>query len=179
MSDTYWTPVNVARRAAELLVEKPGCRVLDIGSGAGKFCVIGALSTKGIFFGVEQRESLVECARDVASLLEASNASFTHGLFGALNPEDYDAFYFFNPFEENKFSRQSQYDWTVPLAAERFDEDVHKAQQFLRAARSGARVVTYNGLGGKLPWSYDLVERQELGCGIELWVKDAQSKRAR
>ncbi|HEX7604202.1 MAG TPA: methyltransferase domain-containing protein [Polyangiaceae bacterium] len=178
MSTTFWTPVKVAQRAAKLLVRKPGCRVLDIGSGAGKFCLVGAMSTEGRFFGVEQRENLVDCARAMATLLGSSSATFTHGLFDSMNPEDYDAFYLFNPFEENKFAPDSQFDWTVTLGKERFKEDVRRAQQFLRGARPGTRVVTYNGMGAKLPWCYDLVEREQMGCAIEVWVKDAQAKRA-
>lgn len=179
MSATFWTPMRVALRAAKLLAKKPGTRVLDIGSGAGKFCILGALSTEGRFFGIEQRESLVDCAREMATVLGSANATFTHGLFDALNPEEYDAFYLFNPFEENKFSRAYQYDWKVTLGKERFTEDVRKAQHFLRGARPGTRVVTYNGMGGKLPWCYDLVEREQMGCAIEVWVKDAQAKRAK
>lgn len=179
MSATFWTPMRVAVRAASLLVRKPGTRVLDIGSGAGKFCLIGSLSTEGRFFGIEQRESLVDCARDMASVLGSSTATFAHGVFDSLNPEEYDAFYLFNPFEENKFSRAYQYDWKVTLGKERFTEDVRKAQHFLRGARPGTRVVTYNGIGGKLPWCYDLVAREQMGCAIEVWVKDAQAKRSR
>ena len=171
ISTTFWTPVDIALRAAKRLVNRSGCRVLDIGSGAGKFCNIGALATEGAFFGIEQREQLVECARDTASLL-GSAATFTHGVFGNLNPLDYDAFYLFNPFGENTFSSMEQIDTTVELTRERFASDVRLAQEFLGAAKPGARVVTYNGMGGKLPHCYTLVQREDFGCGIDLWVKD-------
>src|SRR4030095_5525386 len=51
----YWTPVHVARRAAQLLVTGADSQVLDVGSGPGKFCLVGALATLGHFTGVEQR----------------------------------------------------------------------------------------------------------------------------
>ena len=44
----HWTPVHVARRAAQFLVTGPETRVLDVGSGPGKFCLVGALATQGI-----------------------------------------------------------------------------------------------------------------------------------
>jgi len=41
MSLKQWTPLAIARKAAEFLAE-PGSKVLDIGSGIGKFCLTGA-----------------------------------------------------------------------------------------------------------------------------------------
>ena len=37
LSRKHWTPVAVAKMAAEFLVVRPGIKVLDIGSGAGSF----------------------------------------------------------------------------------------------------------------------------------------------
>ncbi len=66
LSERHWTPVDVAERAAELLVTSAGVRVLDVGSGAGKFCIIGALTTEGKFCGIEQRAHLIDVAREAA-----------------------------------------------------------------------------------------------------------------
>src|SRR3954471_20676012 len=66
-SERHWTPVEVATRAADLLVASAYTRVLDVGSGAGKFCIVGALATRhGRFYGVEQRADLVHAAREAA-----------------------------------------------------------------------------------------------------------------
>ena len=51
LSIMHWTPVHVARRAAQLLVTGPKTRVLDVGSGPGKFCLVGAMATLGHFTG--------------------------------------------------------------------------------------------------------------------------------
>ncbi|MBP9111669.1 MAG: methyltransferase domain-containing protein [Polyangiaceae bacterium] len=171
-SRIFWTPLDVALRASKMLVSEPGFRVLDVGSGAGKFCVVGALATEGEFVGIEQRAPLVECARDLAALVGATRATFTHGVFDALDPKNFDGFYFFNPFEENKFRDSSMSESDALRAENRFRTDVRNAQRFLRAARDGARVVTYNGLGGRMPRTYSLLHSVELGCTLELWVKD-------
>jgi SAM-dependent methyltransferase len=55
LSPLHWTPIVVASHASKLLVTKPGTRVLDIGCGPGKFCLIAAALTDGYFTGVEQR----------------------------------------------------------------------------------------------------------------------------
>ena len=59
LSSCQWTPVAVAFAAARLLVRDRVCKVLDVGSGVGKFCQIAASVAPGTFVGVEQRARLV------------------------------------------------------------------------------------------------------------------------
>src|SRR5690606_5330162 len=73
-SKTHWSPIKVAKTAARLLVDKPGINVLDAGSGAGKFCLIGAASTKGIFTGVEQRKQLADMSNNLFNEFGLTNA---------------------------------------------------------------------------------------------------------
>jgi len=55
ISIKHWTPLSVARTAAGYL-NVPGSRILDIGSGIGKFCLTGAhLYPACQYCGVEQR----------------------------------------------------------------------------------------------------------------------------
>src|SRR4051812_42201210 len=78
LSDTHWTPIGVARWAARQLVTGPGTRVLDIGCGPGKFCVVGAAITEGHFTGVEQRGGLAAAARQLASRYRTSRVKIIH-----------------------------------------------------------------------------------------------------
>src|SRR3954469_15119917 len=55
LSETHWTSVEVAIRASELLVTSERTRVLDVGAGSGKFCIVGALSSRAQFTGIEHR----------------------------------------------------------------------------------------------------------------------------
>jgi len=176
MSRVYWTPLRVALRCAALLADRPGVRVLDVGSGTGKLCILGALTTAGRFTGIEQYPGLVEHARSVAKVLGVTPV-FREGFFTALDPADYDALYFFNPFVDNAWPRPFHHERSAPLVRGTFEGNVAEAQAFMRAARPGTRVVTYNGLGGPIPEGYELQIREELGCVIELWVKQARRKR--
>jgi len=60
LAKRHWTPLNVARLASEFLAMGPNTRILDIGSGVGKFCLSGAYhNPTALYFGVEQRKELV------------------------------------------------------------------------------------------------------------------------
>jgi SAM-dependent methyltransferase len=170
----YWTPVPVAARAAALLATEPGTRILDVGSGVGKFCLVGAAVTDASFVGVEQRLHLVEIARDAALRLRVSRARFVHGSLDDVDPSEFGAFYFFNPFEENTWDAEDQLDQTVALSRERFALDVERAERLLAAARVGARVATYHGFGGAMPPGYLHAHRERHPRSyLDIWVKAA------
>lgn len=172
VSSRYWTPVAVAMRAAQLLVTDRSTRVLDVGSGAGKFCLVGALATGASFTGVEHRAGLVEVAQAAAASLGARRARFVHGRFHTVPWETFDAFYFFNPFAENVFPASEHLDASVELSSDRCLADLTFAEELLARAKDGARIATYHGFGGQMPGSYELLRTEPLGSDyLELWVK--------
>src|SRR6187431_2719392 len=62
LSKNHWTPLDVARKAAMFLAEK-NARILDIGSGLGKFCLAAAYyCPQAYYLGIEQRMDLTEYA---------------------------------------------------------------------------------------------------------------------
>jgi len=73
LSQAHWTPVDVAIRATSLLAPTRHTRVLDIGSGVGKLCAIGALSSNATWCGVERHEDLVHAARRLTRGLGIAN----------------------------------------------------------------------------------------------------------
>src|SRR5689334_18357566 len=75
-----FTPLAIARRAVALLCDRPGMRVLDVGSGVGKVCLVGALTSDARFHGVEQRPHFVAAACAAAAQLGLSErATFACG----------------------------------------------------------------------------------------------------
>ena len=143
LSSEHWTPVEVAVRAARLLVLKSSDSILDVGSGCGKFCTIAALSTGANFLGVEQRPHLISIARDTARKLQAYNAKFVFGNMMELDWSVFDGFYFFNPFHENKY-QSSKIDNTVSLSIEKFNKYLGAVVKKLDEAKINTRVVTYH-----------------------------------
>lgn len=171
-SAVYWTPVEVAVRAASLLAPTPGCTILDVGAGVGKFCIVAAAVVDADVRGIEHRPHLVEIARQAAAKVGVA-PSFDHGTLAELEVAAIDGFYFFNPFAENLCPWADRLDGTVELGEKRFWRDVESAMEMLSRARVGARVITFCGLGGEMPKTYDLASRERCGGGnLELWVKE-------
>lgn len=171
-SCTFWTPVSVALRAARLLVDEGATRILDVGSGVGKFCIVGAAATGAMFVGVEHRERFVREARDAAHLAGVRSAEFVHGTMEVVDVLEFDAIYLFNPFEENLWHSKLWLDHEVELSRGRFVADVAQAERMLDRARPGTRVATYFGFGGQMPNDYGLVLQERTRWGpLDLWIK--------
>jgi SAM-dependent methyltransferase len=170
-SARYWTPVAVARRAAQLLEDLGVRRVLDVGSGSGKFCVVaGGRAPQITFVGVEHRPHLVAISRLLAAEVGIENAAFMLDDATKLSWTEFEGLYVFNSFTENRFSRQDQFDQTVELSRARYVADVMRAEQQLAAAPTGTILVTYYGLGGPIPDVYERLHVEAAGTGwLQVW----------
>ena len=154
----HWTPLEVARRACSLLAPAPGTRVLDVGAGVGKVCLVGALTTEAQWFGIERDPTMVMLATAAATELDVP-ASFWLGEMTAVDWSSFAAFYLFNPFAEILLTSPE-----APLVRHaRYQESVAFVEDQLAAATPGTRVVTYHGFGGTMPASFDLVHRESTG----------------
>lgn len=169
LSGVHWTPLSVARRAAKMLVNKPGTRILDIGAGVGKFCIAGALTSEGHFTGIEQRKHLVEIAENAIAEHGIENVRMLCGSITDVSFGDFDAFYLFNPFEEN-VARSMKIDSAVELTAALYRKYTGYVASQLAAAPLGTRVVTYCGVCEEIPTCYTCDE-SAFGGAVRLWVK--------
>ncbi|MBX3155692.1 MAG: methyltransferase domain-containing protein [Deltaproteobacteria bacterium] len=163
----------MARHAARLLAPAPGARVLDVGSGVGKFCLAAAAEVPGSrFIGVECRGHLVRVANHLAGDLALANVEFIHADALDLDWSGYDAFYFFNPFGEQLFDEVFVLDRTIALHPRNFVAYITRVRSRLAGARIGTRVVTYHGLGAPPPFGFELARSDRIGTDVvELWVK--------
>lgn len=171
LSSLFWTPVAVAAEAAKLLVIAPGTRVLDVGCGSGKFCLVAAALTDGRFTGVEQRLELVEAARQATSELRLSNVEILHANLLEIDFGNYDAFYLFNPFEENMHGHKI--DAAIPLSPALFKKYTRHVSAQLGARPLGTRVVTYMGYADDIPACYDC-ESARFSDDLKLWIKNRE-----
>jgi SAM-dependent methyltransferase len=172
LSEHHWTPVDVCLRAADLLAASEQSTIFDVGSGAGKFCLIGAARTGATFVGGEQRPRLVEMSRQLAVRADLPKAEFVHGNVMTMDWGRFDGFDFFNPFYEHMVDCQPRIDEPIVVSPQLYANYVVAACVKLALARVGARVVTYQGFGGPMPTGFQCVLREPAGSDwLELWEK--------
>ncbi len=173
VSNQHWTPLVVALRVAGWLDELGVRTVVDIGSGAGKFCVATALASQCSFVGIEHRPHFVAAARDLAQRFDvADRVHFLQGTLGQCALPEADAYYLYNPFGENRFLPEQRLGDDVELSDERHRRDVAFVQSFLEKARVGTYVIGYNGFGGRMPTAYAQIRvDREMPHMLRLWMK--------
>ena len=172
LSETHWTPIEIARRAAHLLVVDSRTRVLDVGSGCGKFCFVGAITTRGQFHGIEQRSGLARLSREIATSYEMNRVEFTEGDVRSVDWSSFHGFYLYNPFIEDFCTGDSKIAQYAGYSDRAYLELIGWVERQFQALPVGTRVVTYHGFGGEMPPEYRLLV-QEPGGGdfLRLWVK--------
>ena len=171
-SRTYWSSVEAAQTASRLLREAGATQVLDAGSGVGKFCAIASLDSNHRVWGVERRGELVFESRRLAQTLGAE-VVITEGTLDVIDPSAFDGFYFFNPFGEYVAADEDRYDMGSPRSFDAYIRDARLVERWLRAAPVGTAMVTYNGLGGRIPVSFRVKRTTHVRDDtMRLWVKE-------
>lgn len=171
VSDIHFTPVKIAKVAAFYLAEKSGTKILDIGSGAGKFCMVGSACTEGYFVGVEQRKNLCVAARNISKKYQLTNLEFIHSNIMDIPFKEYDAFYFFNSFYEN-VSILPSIDNQFELRRELFDAYSLYVKTQLDEKPIGTKLVTYFSFLKEIPASYE-VKYACFDDKLKFWEKTA------
>jgi len=165
----HWSSVSVSKLASDFLVDRPGTKVLDIGSGAGKFCLIGATNTKGHFTGVEQRGELVELSTQLSEAHRIHNVKFIHANIMSIKFTDYDAFYFYNSFYEN-IDIMNSIDDTVRLSMQLYRQYSLYLVEQLVSLPLGTRFVTFCSPLNIIPQSFRLQDSAHGGL-LKFWEK--------
>ncbi|MBN3519086.1 methyltransferase domain-containing protein [Algoriphagus lutimaris] len=168
VSGTQWTPISVVKKAiAYLGVDEQS--ILDIGSGAGKFCLIAGALVNSKIIGIEKKESLVKLSQKLMVEFGLKNVSFIHGDIKELDFSQFDHFYFFNAFEEN-VNLNDRLDRDLTIDPEYHQIMIDWLNQKFDEAPKGTKIVTYCGDCREIPDSYSLVKSSNRGK-LRFWVK--------
>jgi SAM-dependent methyltransferase len=166
----HWTPLYIARKAAEFLAAENNVNILDIGSGAGKFCLAAAAYQPGSFFyGVEQREELVKYAEAAAVTMRLPNVSFMHANITSIDFTSYDHFYFFNAFFEN-INDEYKIDTKLRYSKELYASYNRYVYKQLDKKPAGTRLATFHSMEDEIPVGYHEVGSTEDNL-LKFWVK--------
>jgi len=165
----YFTPIEVAKKAAEWLTENNEKRILDIGSGVGKFCIAAASHVDSHFYGVEYRKSLVQVGKHIAKHYQLNNVTLLNANILDIDFSNYDGFYIFNPFYEN-LEKTKRLNDEVKLKAELYQVFLKYTDDQLDKAKVGTKLVTYHGNNFEVPNSYTKINDAFNG-DLKLWVK--------
>jgi hypothetical protein len=169
VADNHFTPIHVSKIAAKLLAVRPNIRILDIGAGVGKFCAIGSVCSKGYFVGVEQREGLCNIAKDILKRYRLTNVEMINANILDISFADFEAFYFFNSFQENVYQAE-RLDDAVELKKELYHEYSLYVREQLSQMPTGTKIVTYYSLLKEIPNNYSL-KLSMLDGSLKVWEK--------
>jgi len=170
LSRHHWTPLSVARKAAIFLNAEKNARILDIGSGVGKFALAAAhFRPQAFYTGVEQRKNLVEDAEIAKGILGLANVSFIHGNFTQTDFRKYDHFYFYNSFFEN-LSGRDKIDNSIDYSAELYNYYNRYLFKLLEQKPAGTRLVTFHSLEDEVPPDFHVVHTAMENL-LKFWIK--------
>jgi hypothetical protein len=168
-SGRHWTPLTVAQKAAEFLAV-PDARILDIGSGIGKFCLSGAYHhPETFFYGVEQRHELVLHAEDAKIHMQLSNVHFIYANMTQVKFREFDHFYFYNSFYEN-IDMEDPIDDTIATSYSLYNYYTSYLFNELDKKPAGTRLVTFHTTGEEVPPSYRLADL-DYNTLLKMWIK--------
>ena len=169
-ADQHFAGTYAISLACNFLISSSAAHILDIGSGTGKFCLLGALLHKEAqFTGVEYRDSFVQIAENLRLKMCLENVNFQ-----CKNILDYPfsahtGVFMFNPFLEHRNVRARMQDFTDDLGREGTYFS-YVRNQFTHC-RSGIRLATFHVDSTQVPENFNLVDRK-MGGTLSFYISE-------
>ena len=164
-SADHYTTIDVAQAAAAYLADDQPTRVLDIGAGVGKFCIVGSISTPGDFTGVEQYLELSDEGSALIRKYQLQRVRLITADITAIDFTTFEAFYFYNAFH-HLISEMGT------TAEDRLQYKLNSAyvSAQLQEMPMGTRLATYHSLLKEVPSCYAL-QSTKFSKNLKLWKK--------
>jgi len=170
LASVHFTPSDKIILAAKWFEAAGVERVLDLGAGVGKFCVLAALNSPGVHYtGVEQRPSLWRLSETFSQTYKVANAQFILGNILDTDFKPFNGFYLFNPFYEQIAEEEGLTDEVAFDAQQHELYQAYTLQQF-KQMPVGTVVIAYHGEQHEIPYTYELLKQSPDGL-LKMWVK--------
>lgn len=170
VAEKHWTPLAVAEKAAAFLAVSADEKVLDVGSGSGKFCLTAAhYHPLTMFYGIEQRANLVALSSEIAQKLQLENVTFICDNITNIDFKNCNHFYFYNSFYENIQGTQ-KIDFSVKYSEDLYNYYNRYLYKQLDKKPAGTRLVTYHSFGCEIPAEYEIVHT-DYNEFLKFWIK--------
>jgi len=171
-ASTHWTSFRVIRLACEFLVDSPRSCILDVGSGVGKFCIMGSYLYPSKYYGFEIRSHLVEISIETMKKLKAPWIHFECTDAFEKNWNKYTGIYLFNHFYEHIAPKNQAISNDISLSTKKYHDYIYKMEEKLKTLKIGTKVVTFHGFGGEFPPEYICTSKEPIDGGLlEFWIK--------
>ena len=173
-SSIHWSSILVAYQIAEWIELFNKNKLVDIGCGVGKLCLLLGILTKYEIFGIEQRLKLVLVAKQIIEKNKFENISITQMNMLDLDWEDFDIYYLYNPFQEHLINSgisilERDLDFDRKFYAQ-YTSEVYKQ---LCTAKPGKVLITFHGYGGSVPPGWKMIASKHIDDGeLTMWIKD-------
>jgi len=166
----HWSPLTIIYKSVQFLANRNNAKILDIGSGTGKFCLAGAYyKPNAAFYGVEQRQYLIGHAESAKEKLGRLKVQFMHKNFTQLNLKEFNGFYFYNSFFES-IPGTEKIDDSIAYSPELYHYYSRYLSRELDEMPTGTRVATYCSWDDEIPPSYRLIET-DMDQLLKFWEK--------
>lgn len=172
ISSKHWSPIPVIQKSIQMLKPDESSTILDVGSGCGKFCLVGSLLSPAKFTGVELRESLYRISIDILENFSFPRVRFLNINMIDLDWSEFNMIYLFNPFYENIYEF-FRIDENLDFGPNQYAKYTATVSAKLRLVTSGTKVLTYHGFGGDFPNDFYCIDSFKIGKGeLDLWIKE-------
>lgn len=156
-ADIHFSPIDVIERCIEFFEENNVSNVLDIGSGVGKFCIVGAHLSDMHFTGIEIRQSLHLVGQNILEQTKKTSVNLLNMNITEVPFGQFDGFYYFNPFFEN-IAEEGQIDHKLSTKVQNFNHYTTYVEIALNAAPAGSCLASYWTPHSAIPPSFLLTD---------------------
>lgn len=175
LSTRHWTPVGIAKIVSDFLCCNRQLKILDIGSGVGKFCFVAAsLHPRCDFYGVEFRENFIRLSNNIKNTYRIKNVHFFNKDILEMDFTRYNGIYFFNSFQE-RIDDTAIIDQHGELSYGLYKEYTRHLFFQFQSMPAGTRLATYHTADFYVPASYRLIEKS-FDNKLKLYIKSNDHK---